>query len=242
MVEAREGMEDFCQDIESYFNKSDNIISSGRNIIKIVEYNGKRYSVKSFKIPHLLNRFAYRFLRDSKAKRSYQNANKLLELDIFTPLPIGYKEEFTPLLKKSYYICEYFDFDFEIRDVLKDKEFIKREEILKEFVSYSYGLHQKGVYHIDYSPGNVLIKKSADGYRFGLVDLNRMKFIKFNNELRFKNLSRFSADEEDTIFIAKEYAKISNINEDLAFELLKKYHDKHQLYLQRKRDLKRIKR
>jgi RIO-like serine/threonine protein kinase len=232
---------EFSQDIKEYFSKSDDIITAKRNIIKIIEQNGKKVVVKSFKIPNLINKFAYRFIRDSKAKRSFLNAKELVKLGINTPEPISYIEFFNPLLKESFYICEYFDYDFEIRDVLKDENFKNRDEILKKFVTFSYSLHQKGVYHIDYSPGNVLIKIEDGEYHFSIVDVNRMKFISFTQSLRFKNLSRFSATKEDTTTIAKEYAKIAGIDEEFAIKQLFFYHDKHQQYLKNKRKLKKVK-
>jgi serine/threonine protein kinase len=232
---------EFSQDIKEYFSKSDEVITAKRNIIKIIEQYGKKVVVKSFKIPNFINQFAYRFIRDSKAKRSFLNAKELIKLGINTPVPISYIEFFSPLLKESFYICEYFDYDFEIRDVLKDENFKNRDEILKAFVAFSYSLHQKGIYHIDYSPGNVLIKIKDGVYHFSIVDVNRMKFIVFDDKLRFKNLSRFSASKKDTTTIAKEYAKVANIDEEFALRQLFFYHDKHQQYLENKRKLKKVK-
>ena len=134
-----------------------------------------------------------------------------------------------------------FAYDFEIRDVLNERDFQDREMILEAFVSFSYDLHQKGVYHIDYSPGNVLVKKETEGYLFSLVDVNRMKFLNFDDDLRFKNLSRFSASREDTQLIAKHYAKVSGIEESYALKRLFFYHDKHQQYRANKKRLKAMK-
>jgi RIO-like serine/threonine protein kinase len=232
---------EFCENIESYFSKSSDIITKKRNVIKISKFNKNKVVIKSFKIPNIINQFAYRFIRSSKAKRSYKNAIKLQELGIKTPKPICYVENFRPLLKESYYVCEFFEYDFEIRDVLNDKNFSEKDKILKEFVLFSYNIHQKGVYHIDYSPGNVLVKKDGDRFSFSIVDLNRMKFIDFSDELRFKNLSRFSASDKDTRFIAKEYALLANIDKDFAQDRLLFYHNKHQDYLSNKKRLKSMK-
>jgi serine/threonine protein kinase len=233
---------DFVNNIKNHFSQNKNVIFAKRNIIKVIEYNGKKIVVKSFKVPNLINQFAYRFIRDSKSKRSFLNAQKLIKLDINTPKPIAYVEFFDPLLGESFYICEYFDYDFEIRAVLRDNNFEDRDNIFKEFALFSYNLHQKGVYHIDYSPGNVLIKKEDNRYLFSIVDVNRMKFIKFDDKLRFQNLSRFSATDEDTKTIAKEYAKVSGIDEKFAHQQLSFFHQKHQQYLQNKKRLKRLKR
>ncbi len=233
---------DFVNSIKSHFSQNKNVLFAKRNIIKVIDYNNQKIVVKSFKVPNFINQFAYRFIRDSKAKRSFLNAQKLVKLNINTPKPIAYVEFFEPLLCDSFYICEYFDYDFEIRTVLRDSNFEDRENIFKEFASFSYELHQKGVYHIDFSPGNVLIKKGFDRYIFSIVDVNRMKFMKFDDNLRFQNLSRFSATDEDTKVIAKEYAKVSSIDESFAIKQLFFFHQKHQKYLQNKKKLKKLKR
>jgi len=227
--------------IKELFDSSNNTIFQKRNTLKIIDYNNQKIVIKSFKIPNYINKIAYRYFRDSKAKRSYLNSIKLQELGVNTPAPIGYVEFGKFVLQESFYISELFEYNFEIRAVLNDSGFENREQILKEFVAFSYDLHNKGVYHIDYSPGNVLIKKEDTGYKFAIVDVNRMKFINFSDELRFKNLSRFSTSLEDLEFIAKEYAKVSGINEKYAKDILLKYHNKHQEYLQNKKRLKALK-
>ncbi len=232
----------FILNIKEHFNNSKNIILfKQRNIVKIVEYNGKKYVVKSFKVPHLLNKLVYNYFRASKAQRSYENSLKLEELKVTVPKPIGYIEfPSNFLFKESYFISEFFDYDFEIRAVLKDDKFEDRESILQEFTLFSYTLHNRGVYHIDYSPGNVLIKRVGDGYSFYIIDVNRMNFIEFNDAKRFKNLSRFSTSSEDLEFIAKEYAKLHDIDEKIAIDTLGKYHNEHQNYIENKKRVKAL--
>ena len=231
---------DFILNIKKYFNDEKNkILFNQRNIIKLISYKEKKYVIKSFKIPHLLNKLVYKFIRASKAKRSYLNSIKLIELNINTPKPIGYVEYSSILLfKDSYYISEFFPYDFEIRDVLSSNKFENRNIILDRFVEFSYDLHNKGVYHIDYSPGNVLIKKEDNEYIYSIIDVNRMKFINFTNKLRMKNLSRFSTSKDDLEYISKKYAEISSINENFCIKYLNKYHNEHQQYLINKKKLK----
>ena len=233
----------FIKEIETYFSASESqTLFQQRNTIKSIVYEGKKYAVKSFKIPHLLNQVVYRFFRASKAERSYENALKLQGLEINTPKPIGYREFPSKcLFKQSYYVSEFYDFDFEIRAVLADANFPDREEIFEAFVAFSYDLHNKGVYHVDYSPGNVIIKKLEAGYEFAIIDVNRMKFIDYDNAMRFKNLSRFSSSEEDLLYLAKAYAKLAKIDQDYAIDTLKTYHEEHQQYLRNKKRLKALK-
>jgi tRNA A-37 threonylcarbamoyl transferase component Bud32 len=233
----------FAKNIKERFNDDATTILDARNVLKKFTVNGSDVVVKSFKIPNIVNQIVYSFFRDSKASRSYMYSQKLIALGIPTPAPIAFVEyrEFG-LFKQSYYLCEHFDFDFEIRDVLNDAHFHNRDQILKAFANFSYTLHQAGVYHVDYSPGNVLIKEERGAYLFNIVDVNRMEFIAFTDELRMKNLSRFSATPSDTKKIAEFYATVAGLDATWAVERLEFYHQKHQEYRQRKRELKKLRR
>lgn len=241
---ANERTKDFVCNIKTYFNQEENhTIYDKRNIIKVVSYKGQKYVVKSFKIPHLLNQIVYRFFRDSKAKRSFVNSMKLKQLGIDTPEPVGYIE-FPTLMrfKESFYISEFFDFDFEIRAVFADKAFAQRETILKKFIEYTYRLHQKNVYHIDYSPGNILVKKVDGVYHFSIIDVNRMAFVELDDTLRMQNLSKLTNDTEDNLFMARYYAQIAKRDETVLVEKLTAALKKQVDYLERKKRLKRLKR
>ena len=233
---------EFVLNIEENFNKEKNTLFQQRNIIKVLSFNNKKYAVKSFKIPHLLNKVVYRFFRKSKAKRSYLNSVRLIELDINTPKPIGYIEFSKGLLfKESYYISELFDYDFEIRAVFSDIDFKNRDFILDKFIEFTYDLHQKGVYHIDYSPGNILVKVVNGSYIFSIIDVNRMKFVSFDNELRMESLTKLTNLKKDNDFLLHKYSEVSLINKNILSEKLYKKLEKQHNYLERKKKLKKLK-
>jgi len=233
----------FVENIKEHFKQKENVVLfDKRNVIKIIEFENIKYVVKSFKIPHIINKIVYNFFRDSKAKRSYENSLRLIELDVNTPKPIGFSEYKTFFFfKDSFYISEFFDYDFEIRDVFNDSTFSQRKIILEKFVEYSYSIHNKGIYHIDYSPGNILVKKFDDEYVFFIIDVNRMQFLEFDVDLRMKSMSKLTANLEDTNFIAKHYASISGIDESLLLDKFNYYLQEQQNYLENKRRLKRVK-
>ncbi len=231
----------FIEDIANRFHDDAATIHHARNVLKVFTVNERRIVVKAFKVPNIINRIAYGFFRDSKAARSYLYSQKLIRLGIATPRPIAFVEYKTlGLLQQSYYVCEYLEESFEIRAVLRDAHFANREQIFKAFAAFSYQLHEAGVYHVDYSPGNVLITEEAGHYDFSIVDVNRMEFIDFDDELRMKNLSRFSASEEDTRMLATFYAEAAGLNVEWAIKRLLFYHGKHQEYLQKKKRLKKL--
>ena len=207
--------------IKDIFKSSDESIHKARNELKVIEINGIKCVVKSFKVPHMLNRIAYTFFRDGKAKKSYLNAVKLMELDVTTPEPIGIIEFFnSSLLSESYFISVYEPYEFTIREVFHHKvENI--QEILKQFAAFTYEIHQKGVWHVDYSLGNILITKEKDSYKFSLVDINRMEFKNISAEEGLKNFNKFWAkNDRDLPIIAKEYARLANYDELKAIEIV----------------------
>ncbi len=218
--------------IQSYFKDSSHSIHKARNEIKIIEYDNQKFVVKSFKIPHIVNKIVYSFFRNSKAKKSYDNA---IKISPFVPKAIAYIEfKKFGLIHDSYFISNQFDYDFTIREPLLDLEFKDREKIFQEFADFTYQLHEENIYHLDYSPGNILIKQEKDNYIFKIVDINRMEFKKLTLEERLKNFSKLWAKDEDMSIIVKEYAKI--INKDEKYCIKKAIH-----FSQKNKDFKNLK-
>jgi predicted unusual protein kinase regulating ubiquinone biosynthesis (AarF/ABC1/UbiB family) len=145
------------------------------------------------------------------------------------------------LFKESFYVSDFFDYDFEIRAVFGDKDFEDRENILTKFIEFTYKLHKKKVYHIDYSPGNILVKKGAYGYTFSIIDVNRMKFITFDDDLRMKNLAKLTNDIGDNEFMVKVYADISKIDVSVLLPKLEIALKEQGRYLANKKRFKRVK-
>ncbi len=228
--------ESFLVNIRNYFNKSEQSIHKARNEIKIIDYNSIQYVIKSFKIPHFINKIVYTFFRDSKAKKSYDNSIKIID---FVPKPIGYIEfKKFGLLYDSYFISENFNYDFTIRELLFDDSFEDKEIILKEFATFTNRLHEQGIYHLDYSPGNILIKKENDKYIIKIVDVNRIKFISFDNDTRAKNFARIWLNNDDLSYIVKEYTLLNDLEFEPFNTLALKYSQKHKDKVNLKKKLK----
>ena len=226
-------------DIKKIFQNSNESIHKARNELKIIELNGLKCVVKSFKVPHLLNRIAYTFFRDGKAKKSFLNATTLMHLQVSTPEPIGIIEFFSKgLLSESYFISIYEPYDFTIREVFHHKV-ENVDEVLKKFTQFTYNIHQKGVWHVDYSLGNILITQNDSNYKFSLVDINRMQFKTIEAEDGLKNFNKFWAkDKNDLITIAKEYANLANFNEEEAISIVQKEADSLERQVNLKRKIK----
>lgn len=215
-----------------------------RNTLKLFSLDGNKVNIKSFRIPNLVNQIAYRFFRKSKAQRSYEYANKLIDLNIGTPKPLGYFEFTTAFLfKNSYYISLQQASDLTYRELTRDLNYPNHEAILRAFTRFTFGLHEKDIHFLDHSPGNTLIKINGDGnYHFYLVDLNRMEFKPLNLETRVKNFARLTIHKSMVEVMSDEYAKCSGENFNKIFNLMwheteafqEKYHRKRRFKKQLK--------
>jgi len=74
---------------------------------------------------------------------------------------------------------------------------------------------------VDYSLGNILISKKDDIYHFSLVDINRMEFKTIPPQDGLKNFNKFWAKfDTDLPIIAKEYARLSDFDENEAVKIV----------------------
>ncbi len=222
------------------FDTSGKLLSHGkRNSLKLFKLDAETVNIKSFKIPNIFNKIAYKFLRKSKAQRSFEYAENLLSLGIGTPHPIAYYEFYNGLFfGKSYYISEHVYSDLTYRELTKDLHYPDHENILRAFTRFTFKLHENHVYFLDHSPGNTLIKKENDGYRFYLVDLNRMQFKPLSFEERIQNFERLTIHESMVKVMSEEYAKLINRPFEEVFNLMWKFTQDFQRKFHRKRELK----
>lgn len=226
---------------QNFENSGENFIIGKRNKIKLFQVNQNQINVKSFKVPNRINQFVYKYFRKSKARRSFEYANILLEKRIGTPTPVAFMENLNAFgLQSSFYASIHQDYDLTFRELVEVKDYPDEENILRQFVHFCYKMHEAGIEFKDHSPGNTLIKKSNDNqYDFFLVDLNRMNFHdSMSIELRMKNLSRLTPKKEMVKIMADEYAKISGQNADKLFQMLWDFTSEFQKKFHRKQNTK----
>ena len=226
------------------FNDSGTLFGDGkRNKIRVFPVNGETVNIKAFKVPNLINQVTYRFFRKSKARRSYEFANRLIEIGIGTPRPVAFAENFSFFgLEKSYYVSEHLEADLTFRELVELPDFEDHNNILRQFVQFSFLLHEKGIEFRDHSPGNTLILKSDTGsYRFFLVDLNRMDFHEtLDFDMRMKNLSRLTPKKEMVQVMSNEYSKLYGKSERDIFEKMWLYTNEFQVKFHKKKRLKKL--
>jgi serine/threonine protein kinase len=225
----------FVLNIQKYFNNAQKTIHKARNEIKIISFENKQFVVKSFKKPSLIKSIYYA-KNSSKAKRSYEYSIKLKE---FTPEAVAYIEFYeNNRLSDSFYISEYFEYDYTIKEPLRQIGFKNKNKVLSEFAIFSSNLHDNGILHLDYSAGNILIKAKEDKYIFKIVDVNRMIFKTLSLNEKLKNFDMLWASDENMTIIATEYAKSNNLNIDMVVKKAIWYSFRLKLFKNFKKPLK----
>ena len=198
------------------------IIYSARNTIYRNSVKDIDLTIKCFKTPSFFNRIVYTYFRESKAKRSYENAVKLTNLSVGTPTPIAYIEIYKScLIEKSFYICSMLD----AKDIRRWDKIKNNDTLLVHLGNFIANLHSKGVFHKDFSPGNILYD---DNFNFYLIDINRMTFDVSSRNILMQNFKCLHDSPEETARLAGKYAanypdSSSNVIINDALNARKKY-------------------
>ncbi|MDD5839719.1 MAG: lipopolysaccharide kinase InaA family protein [Bacteroidales bacterium] len=215
------------------------VIHKGRNTLTLARWQDKDVVVKDFGRP-LLRGWEYA-LRKSKARRSFENARTLLQRGIDTPAPIAYRErrsDLTNRLKGCAYICLY-----EPSQSLLDFYDTADAAFIHAFAAFVAGLHDKGIRHDDLNNTNIRVTASDGGYRFSLIDLNRMHIYPEGQAVPvdecFDNITRFSCLDDTFVAFLDQYLELRGLPSSLRDKALeiKRRHDAN---TDRKKKLKRL--
>ena len=227
--------------IQSFHSSGTLLVKGNRNTIRLFPVDAFTLNIKAFKVPHLLNQIIYKYIRPSKARRSFEYATLLLEKEIGTPQPVAFVENFSTFgLVDSYYISEHINADLTFRELVEISDFKNHEQILRAFTRFCFKIHENGIEFLDHSPGNTLIKITPNDYEFYLVDLNRMKFHdEMTFDQRMKNLSRLTPKKEMVAVMSNEYSKLYNVAEAKIFDKMWGYTEAFQSKFHRKAALKK---
>jgi len=210
--------------LEHFDGRGELVVDGDRNVIKKIIIDGESFNVKKFKTPNLFQGLVYQFLRKSKAKRSFEYAQKLIGFGVKTPFPVAYFEQTGFGLKESYYISRHMDYDFDFRVLNHNPKWPNREEILKQFAVFTFQLHESGINFLDHSPGNTLIKEAGNGnYDFYLIDLNRMRFEPMDFNKRMHNFRRIWLSKTMINVMAPVYAEMYGSTSEETHALMTKF-------------------
>ena len=196
----------FVNTLPNKFKEEGESIYKGRNELKVYHVNGIDICVKEYRKPALYNQIIYTYLRTPKCQRAYDFAEKVLQRGFDTPEPIAYIVcEKNGLIQKAYFVSMLVSNMNMLYDFGK-KPLTEVIHIAKDLAKYTAQLHEKEIYHKDYSPGNILYKEDNNGTKFCLVDINRMSFGPISQKKGCANFARLWGSKEMFITFATEYA------------------------------------
>lgn len=218
-------MKNFIEKLPQSFGSEGEIIYHARNCLKKFTVGNEILVVKSFRKPMFLNRIIYSNIRKSKAERSYNHSLQIIELGLNAPQPVAYVEvKQFGLLTQTFFINHYEPDYKHIREQMFGREI--SEDFINALAELISDMHNKGVYHKDLSPGNILFKIENNKFLFKIVDINRMSFNKiFSFNDRCKNFSRLTKNDEVLRLLAKKYAEINLLNTTKTTQTIFRYRD-----------------
>ena len=179
------------------WNEGD-VIDDRRNILRLTD----GIVVKQFRTPGLLRGIWYGLFGTSKARRSYENA---LRMEGLTPKPLAYREvRIGGVLRESWYACKLSECTHTFKELIDDPLFPNREQILLHIGHFTAQLRKQGIWHRDYSQGNILFNEDAS--HIELVDLNRIRWRKHVPGDPFERLQRIG--DEGLQLLRKGYEQL----------------------------------
>lgn len=215
-------LKDFVYSIPENFASQGETIYKSRNEIKVFTVGNLQLNVKQYKVPSFLNRFVYTFFRPAKVLRAYTYAFKLLEKGFDTPEPVGYiLSKDSGLISRSYFVSLQSPYSRNFYEFGKGS-LSGREDIIKALAYYTARLHDSGIYHYDYSPGNILFEKKNEQIHFTLIDINRMKFGNVAMEEGCANFARLWGNPDFFHLLASEYAQARHFDVKTCIHLVMK--------------------
>lgn len=181
---------------------------NGRNrIVQLEPCKGHNLVVKKYKRHDWFKRIVYTFFKPNKARRSFENAKELRLRGFETPHEVAYIEKREHgLITQVYYISAYTAKEPICTDLIEKEPF--NRELANAYALFVASLHEAGVLHRDLNSTNVICEKSASGYAFELIDINRMRFYKgaVPKAECMKNLTLFSAFTDMFKYVLNCYA------------------------------------
>lgn len=209
----------FIESIPHVFSASGDTIHEGRNTIKVFTLpDATMLNVKRYHRPSGPNLLIYSSgIRKPKGLRAYNYPQILLSRGISTPEAVAYIEERRfGLLGFSYFVSIQCPYEHTLYDIGNAEEGTY-ETLAAEFARFTATIHEKQLMHLDYSPGNILYTRTpSGGYRFSLVDINRMYFGSVTMQKGLSNFKRLWGPKRFFKLMIREYAAARGFDEEEA--------------------------
>lgn len=214
-------LKEFMKEFPTHWdNNEGKVIYKGRNELREMEIGGITIVVKSFCKPNFINQLVYGVFRASKARRSFEYAQMLLDHGIGTPEPVAYYTERKGIFfDRSFYACLKSECPYTYAHLMNG-DYPNQEKVLRAIAQLTARIHELGWIHKDYSRGNILFKDTPKEVILEIIDLNRIRFQKVTMERGCKNFERLPGTPEMLRILAEEYAKARGFNAEKCYELI----------------------
>ena len=216
-----EHLREWLERLPEDFEQLGEVIYDKRNQLRVIQApDGTLVNAKRYCVPHTVNRVVYSLgIRQPKGRRAFLYPARLLERGIDTPEPIAYIERrHCGLLGLSYFVSVQSTLGHTLYEMGDAREGTY-EELADALGRYTATMHDSEVLHLDYSPGNILWDKDEQGYRFAVVDINRMRFGKVDMKDGCAALRRLWGPKRFIELIARSYANARGFDEEEAVRL-----------------------
>ena len=202
------------------------IYGGRRNLIKSFAVpHGPVLNVKRYHIPHGPNRLIYSWgLRIPKGLRAWRYPAVLKAKGISTPEAVAYLEERKcGLLGQSYFVSIQSPYSHRLYELAEAQPELY-EPLARALARFTAHMHDEGVLHCDYSPGNILWDTDEAGhFVFTIVDINRMHFGQVNMKAGCRNFRRLWGPKAFFSILAREYAVARGFQPDECEKLVMDY-------------------
>lgn len=216
----------FIEGFPQSFEQGGRVLYDKRNVIKSFAIDAADEAlnplvVKRYKYPIFFQRVVYSFFRPTKACRSYSNACLLRQRGIDTPRGVAYIEEWEGALFGYGYFLSANDAAPPIEDRLPDEGPFDTS-MAHDFGVFAATLHRQGILHHDLNCTNVLYHPVEGGYRFSVIDINRMKIYPVGQvptrQECFDNLTKFTKRRDILEAVARSYARARGWDEQTSVD------------------------
>lgn len=206
--------------------KVEQVFCINRNTVELVSFGDEQFVVKRFKRPTLANCVVYTWLRKPKTRQAYDNALWLSGIGIETAEPVAWVEHYRHgFFHTGWFVSRYLPYKSarEVYDSLTSQNLRRRFAV--DFLNFVESLFRKHITNRDFNAGNFLAYSTPKGYRFAMIDINRLKKSRLRLSDETKALDQLGLTPTENFVALQTLAKKSERSLDdivLSFMVNKK--------------------
>ena len=169
---GEELMPQFVRAVDALMQEGQVLKSDDTSLVSRVRWNGHDAVVKRYNHRGLWHSFRHT-LKGSRARRNWRHARRLLSLQIATPEPLAYVEQYRgPLLWQSYFVARFVPGP-QVHQILRDQSIAgeQKQRVHDQVLDLLRRMAEHGISHGDMKHTNILY----DGTGVVITDLDAMR-------------------------------------------------------------------